>query len=154
MRIRDVRTDDLEFLREMSLEAMSWRGDGNPTDVPEVAAYLREWGLPGDAALIAEDKDRLGAAWYRLHSAAEPGYGFVREDVPEVGIAVARNHRGRGVGRGLMDALIAHARDAHLPGLSLSVEDGNQAAARLYAATGFERLHRNGNAWTMVLWLR
>jgi ribosomal protein S18 acetylase RimI-like enzyme len=154
MRIRDVRPEDLEFWREMSLEAMSWRGAGDPADIPAMAVYLRPWGRSGDTGLIAEAENRLGAAWYRFYTAFEPGYGFVSEDVPEIGIAVGKAHRGRGVGRKLMDELIARARSARLRGLSLSVEDGNEAAARLYAATGFARVHRNGNAWTMVLWLR
>lgn len=54
------------------------------------------------------------------------------------GMYVAPEARGHGVGRALMDALIAHART--LPGLerlTLGVEGGNQAARALYHAVGF-----------------
>jgi ribosomal protein S18 acetylase RimI-like enzyme len=149
MRIRDARPKDAEFMHAMSLAAMSWTGDGSPMAVPELAPYLQEWGLAGDTGVIAEDPSPLGAAWYRFIS----GYGFVADDVPELGIAVAAAYRGRGVGRMLMDALIGRARATRLRGLSLSVEDGNERASQLYASLGFIRLHRNGNAWTMVLWL-
>ena len=157
MRMRDARRDDADFLREMSLRAMLWRGTGDATTIPpELEIYLREWGRPGDTGVIAEAEleDRIGATWYRTYSASEPGYGFVAEDVPEVGIAVLDAHQGQGVGRGLMAELAGRARAMDLRGLSLSVEDGNHRAAGLYAASGFSRVARNGDAWTMVLWLR
>ena len=47
---------------------------------PELARYLQDWGRPGDTAVLAIDLDgdvRLGAAWYRLMTSEEPGYGFV-----------------------------------------------------------------------------
>ena len=42
--------------------------------------YVRGWGRPGDTAVIAlEGGFPVGAAWYRLFPASEPGYGFVDE---------------------------------------------------------------------------
>ena len=54
------------------------------------------------------------------------------------GMYVAPEARARGVGRALMEALIAHART--LPGLerlTLGVEAGNEAARALYHSFGF-----------------
>lgn len=46
--------------------------------------------------------------------------------------------RGRGVGRALLDAVIAHARAfAHLRNLKLSVTAPNTAAIALYRSRGF-----------------
>ena len=54
------------------------------------------------------------------------------------GMYVAPEARGRGVGRALMQALIAHARTlAGLERLTLGVEAGNAAARALYHAVGF-----------------
>jgi RimJ/RimL family protein N-acetyltransferase len=82
-----------------------------------------------------------------------PGYGFVDESTPELGIAVSPEVRGRGIGRALLASLIEHARAAQLPALSLSVESDNPAL-RLYERLGFEKVGRVENAWTIRLDLR
>ena len=155
----DARADDRAFLREMSLEAFFWHEAAVRVSVeelvaiPEVARYFADWGREGDTAIIAASDldERLGAAWFRFFEAAQPGYGFVSADIPELGIAVGKRHRGRGLGRMLMVALITSARESGLRGLSLSVEDGNTRAAKLYTDLGFTRLRRVGTAWTMLL---
>ena len=54
------------------------------------------------------------------------------------GMYVAPEARGRGAGRALMSALIAHARTLHgLERLTLGVVTTNQAARALYHACGF-----------------
>ena len=83
--------------------------------VPGLArlALRRGWGRPGDTAVIALDGGfPVGAAWYRLFSAEEPGYGFVDEQTPELAIAVVPRKRGKGVGEKLLPALIDRAREA------------------------------------------
>jgi ribosomal protein S18 acetylase RimI-like enzyme len=69
--------------------------------------------------------------------------------VPEIGMGVAEAFRGRGVGGALLEALLGRARGEGFGALSLSVEDGNDSAVRLYERHGFERLFRAGDAWTM-----
>ena len=61
--------------------------------------------------------------------------------------------RGHGVGTMLLAALIDAAKSAGLSGLSLSVEDGNLGARRLYERAGFTVCGREGDSDTMVLWL-
>ena len=58
-----------------------------------------------------------------------------------VAMYVAPETRGRGVGRQLVDALIAHARTQPVEELVLAVIIGNTAARRLYEATGFQPLY-------------
>jgi ribosomal protein S18 acetylase RimI-like enzyme len=160
--IRDAVAADAEFLREMSLEAILWREDADRPPlaeilaIPQLAAYLAPWGRAGDAGLVAvaEPGERIGAVWLRRFAADAPGFGFVSEEIPELGIAVARGHRGRGAGRRLLAAMIDHGARSGLPGISLSVEDGNARAAHLYAALGFVQVARNGGAWTMLHPLR
>ena len=70
--------------------------------------YVSGWGRPGDVGMIAEDKRSrpLGAAWFRLFSTDQPGYGFVDESIPEVSMAVRDDCRGRGIGTALLLTLI------------------------------------------------
>ena len=54
-----------------------------------------------------------------------------------IGMMVRSEARRHGVGRGLLDACIALARQAGLETLTLSVTAGNAAAIGLYESTGF-----------------
>jgi ribosomal protein S18 acetylase RimI-like enzyme len=105
---------------------------------PHIRRYLDGWGRVGDGAVIAvtEDGQRLGAAWYRLFPAEDPGWGFVAPDVPEIGIGVAMTARGMGIGGALLDALLTLAREQGYRAVSLSVDRQNPAQ-RLYQRNGF-----------------
>lgn len=59
-----------------------------------------------------------------------------------VGMMVEPRSRGRGVGRALLDACIARARERGLSLLTLSVTSDNTAAVELYTDTGFVRYGR------------
>lgn len=103
--LRPVRPGDLPFLRTMLVEAALWRPGDERRSVeqtpgePRLARYLERWGRAGDFGLVAEDEgEPIGAAWCRLFNAEEAGYGFVDETVPELSVAVQREHRGCGVG--------------------------------------------------------
>jgi GNAT superfamily N-acetyltransferase len=136
----------------MSYEAFSWRPGERaiPFDEalarPDVARYTDGWGRAGDLGMIADPG--LGAAWSRLFTEDDHGYGFVAPDVPELSIGVARDARGRGVGTRLLTELVARAGAAGHPAISLSVEVDNPAV-RLYERLGFTRVGSVGNAWTM-----
>jgi ribosomal protein S18 acetylase RimI-like enzyme len=118
---------------------------------PELARYLEGWGRQGDTAALAVDLDggrRLGAAWYRLMTSEEPGYGYVDDQTPEIALAVVPDHRGRGVGGALLRELREAARSQGYNALSLSVEKGNPALG-LYERNGFVKLFETEDAWTM-----
>ena len=58
---------------------------------------------------------------------------------------VAPDHRGRGIGDALIDAVVGWALDGGYARLKLDVADGNGAAIRLYARKGFEPNGEVGN---------
>jgi GNAT superfamily N-acetyltransferase len=145
--IRRGGAQDLRFLRDMLHHAYYWR-ERVPGSL--VSRYVRGWGRPGDTAVVALDGGfPVGAAWYRVFSADEPGYGFVDEQTPELAIAVVPSQRGKGVGEQLLLALIERARQAGHTSLSLSVEPGNPAR-KLYERHGFRVVDERPEAWTMV----
>jgi ribosomal protein S18 acetylase RimI-like enzyme len=157
--VRKAEEEDLEFLWEMLYEAVHWDPDKPVPKPPReevlswpgIAHYLEGWGRPEDFGLIAldpADGRRVGAAWYRLMSPEDPGYGFVDDSTPEVGIAVVSELRGRGVGGALLRAIMGAARSRGFDALSLSVERGNPAV-HLYERHGFEKLFIVDDAWTM-----
>ena len=157
--IRRATAADAPFLREMLAVAVDWRADASARSIselmadPALARYVADWPRQGDVGFVAEDgATPIGAAWWRLFSHHDSGYGFVDESTPELSTGVVAEARGGGVGTLLLRALIGEARRSDLPALSLSVERDNPAAA-LYERLGFEARHREGGSVTMALTL-
>jgi GNAT superfamily N-acetyltransferase len=145
--LRRGGAQDVRFLRDMLHHAYYWR-ERVPGSL--VSRYVRGWGRPGDTAVIAlEGGFPVGAAWYRLFRADEPGYGFVDEATPELAIAVVPSKRGLGIGDELLKALSRKAQSGGYERLSLSVEPGNPAR-QLYERHGFDVVEEGPDAWTMV----
>lgn len=157
VRIRPAVASDGPFLVRVLQMAADWRPGspqrsvGEVLAVPAFAHYVEGWPRPGDLGVVAEDAGGtpLGATWFRLLPADDPGFGFVASDVPEVTIGVVPDARGRGIGRRLLERLIVEARDHGVERLSLSVELDNPAMA-LYERLGFVTVSEDDGAATMV----
>ena len=149
--IRTGGARDVRFLRDMLHHAYYWRERSPGVGPGPVALYVKGWGRPGDTAVIGlVDGFPVGAAWYRLFRASQPGFGFVDERTPELAVAVVPNARGKGVGGALLDALLERARAAGHAALSLCVDRENTGAIRVYEQHGFERVSENADSVTMV----
>jgi GNAT superfamily N-acetyltransferase len=143
--IRSVAHGDVRFLRDLLRHAYHWRLNEDP-DLP-VFRYVANWGRRGDAGVIAFDsRGPYGAAWYRVFSSAEPGFGFVDEQTPELTIAVVPSRRGQGIGGELLEALLEHARGEGYAAVSLSAERDSTA---FYERFGFVPVKDTGAAVTM-----
>jgi ribosomal protein S18 acetylase RimI-like enzyme len=161
MRARSSTARDRAFLEEMLFEAFFWDSTAPRPPFerfrmePEFAKIFDAWGRrAGDRAVIVEEDDaRLGAGWFRLWTPELHSYGFVDSTIPEIGLAVAPEHRSKGVGRLLLASLISVAKADGFAGLSLSVNPANRALA-LYEAAGFRKLGEvgdSGTSWTLML---
>jgi ribosomal protein S18 acetylase RimI-like enzyme len=156
MLLRPATADDFPFLTAMLLEACNW--DGTPWfDEAKARAddriwgYVADWPRRTDFGVVAElDGSPAGAAWARLLTAEQPGYGYVADDVPELTLGVAPGFRRRGVARAVLGELITQARTASYGRLSLSVDPDNPAR-KLYESLGFRKVGVVGTSDTMVL---
>jgi GNAT superfamily N-acetyltransferase len=135
-------------MRALVAHAYNWHVNALETEIP-VGRYIDKWGRPGDPALIAmEGAHRLGAAWYRLFTAAAPGYGFVDEQTPELTVVVVPTRQGQGIGLDLLRSLLDHARADGHAAVSVSTER-DDPEVEIFAAEGFEPLRELGNTLTL-----
>jgi ribosomal protein S18 acetylase RimI-like enzyme len=146
-RIRPARDDDRRAMAEV-LAAVAEERDAIGTEPPvDIEARAASWTLEGTFVAVA-GSDLLGS----LH--VEPsrhGYG-------ELGMAITREWRGRGVGSALMAAAIEWAREQGLHKLSLGVWPHNAPAIALYRKFGFveegrrvkQMRRQSGELWDVV----
>jgi RimJ/RimL family protein N-acetyltransferase len=124
--IRPARDDDRLPLALLHA-AVAEERDGIATEPPvNVEARAASWTLDGTLVAVAGD-EIIGS----LH-VERSRFGF-----GELGMAVAREWRRRGVGAALLAAAIDWARERGLHKLSLSVFPHNSAAIALYRKFGF-----------------
>jgi len=165
IKIQKMAAAESAYLRE-ALSNSIHVPDGNTPDEsvldqPEFQAAIEGWGRTGDIAFLAVDSARgnrpIGAAWVRLYTREQPTYGYIDDTIPALVISVSQDYRGTGFGTRLMTSLIADAREAGHPAISLSV-DPNNRAAHLYQRLGFRpvdppRLIANDSNPVMLLQL-
>lgn len=97
---------------------------------PTVAPYMANWGLPGDAGIIARANQRVcGAVWLRAVP-ADSTTGYYPAATHKLAIAVHPDFHGHGIGTTLMHGICAVADQGNWC-LSLTVRTDNQAV-RLY----------------------
>ncbi len=90
------------------------------------------------AVLVADDDGHVVGYAY----AAVEGYNYMALRGPAGvlhDIIVDPEHRGRGVGRLLLDAALEFFRSRGVPRVVLSTAERNEAAQRLFASVGFRR---------------
>ena len=93
---------------------------------------------PDKAVLVAEDGGEVIGYAY----AAVEGYDFLALRGPAGvlhDIIVNPEHRGRGVGHLLLEAVLAFLRSRGVPRVVLLTAERNEAAQRLFASVGFRR---------------
>ena len=145
--LRPVDIHDVRFLRDMLRHAYHWRLSEAAAESP-VYRYVQNWGRPGDAGVVAmEGPHAYGAAWFRLFSRDEPGFGFVDEQTPELTIAVVPSRRGKGAGKELLEALLARARADGYHAVSLSAAPEQ---VPYYERFDFETVSESEHAVTML----
>ncbi len=148
-RIRAINLEDVPFLWDMLYEIRSLRcvreGKTLPfrdvLQTPDLARYVQGWGRTSDRAFIAINAQTpIGAAWYRLFTADNPGYGYVDDRTPELAIAILPQYRNKGLGKSLLIHLLEQAKADGYQQIALSCDPTNDNALHLYQKLGFEQI--------------
>lgn len=137
--VREVRPDEMDPLGELTIAAYRDAGETDEAYYPELRDLAQRAALvPVLVAVESETGRILGGVTY------VPGPGPYHEG--EFGdmaalrmLAVAADARRRGVGRALVEAVIARARAEGRPGVCLFSRPFMTAAQRLYGSLGFTR---------------
>jgi RimJ/RimL family protein N-acetyltransferase len=125
---RPARDDDRVPLARL-FAAVAEERDGIASEPPvDIEARAASWRLDGTIVAVAGAANEIVGS---IHiDASVHGFG-------DIGMVVARDWRGRGVGSALMGAAIDWGREHGLHKISLSVFPHNAAAIALYRKFGF-----------------
>lgn len=138
--IRPATESDLPAInaiynREILEGVATW--DLDPWSDEQRLAWFREHSMPGTAVLVADLPGEVGGevAGFGYLSFYRPrrGYRFTREDT----LYVRPEFHRRGVGRALLDALLAEAQTLDAHAVIARIEATNQASIALHEAAGF-----------------
>lgn len=154
--LRPITSADQSFLAEVLYLAFFLPAGEPPfprsiLERSDILKYHKNWGKAGDYGFIAMlGEQAVGAIWCRLHTPQDPGYGFVREGIPELNLALVPSARGQGIGTQLMLRLEEELIAQQVPGMSLSVDHRNKAAVKLYQKLAYQTVAEEDTAITMI----
>ncbi len=150
--IREMKKSEYRLLREFLYEAIYVpAGEKAPPrevlNLPELQVYYVDFGNSRhDNALVSEEDDRIiGAVWTRIMH----DYGHVDDSTPSLSISLYKEYRNRGIGRMMLNEMLARLRISGYEKVSLSVEKTNYAA-NLYLDMGFKIVGENQEDYIMI----
>jgi GNAT superfamily N-acetyltransferase len=155
-RVREATAGDLALIQWMLYLASQRPGSDPPPfesslHEPRNMRFWRDWPRDNDIGVVAEEDGRpVGAAWAR-HFSGEDLWPWDDPAVPVLVMAVEAGSRGKGIGKALLEALIARARERGEGALDLLTGTYNEVAINLYLSCGFERVRSFGLAVRMRL---
>ena len=146
-----MRADEWQALRDVRLRALADAPSAFATRYEEARERPPSWWVDWAARSASGNGQAMFLAW---EDAAPVGIvgTFVEDDGNRwlISMWTEPAARGRGVGRALVEAVVAFARAAGSGELLLEVTEGNDAAYTLYRACRFEETgpgerHADGN---------
>jgi mycothiol synthase len=131
--VRMFTPEDAEGFIECNNRAFDWHPDQGEMTHEDLAAKQGElWYDPEGFLLLEENGIIIGFCWTKMHTHEKPALGEI------YAIAVDPEHHGRGLGRELTLAGLAHLAKRGLRQAILYVESDNQAARKMYQNLGFD----------------
>ena len=131
--VRAYRDADAEAFLDVNNRAFDWHPEQGEMTLDDLAAKQAEpWYDPEGFLVLEEDGAITGFCWTKVHDDEQPALGEI------FAIAVDPEHHGRGLGRKLTLAGLAHLAGRGLRHAILYVESDNRPARRMYRDLGFE----------------
>lgn len=152
MDVRDLRSEDWAAIRAIYEDGIR-SGDATfETETPEWEA----WDAAHTELRLVAEREGAVVGWAALSPVSDR---CVYQGVAEVSVYVAESARGAGIGRALLEELVARSEGGGIWTLQAGVFPENEASLRLHRACGFrevgvrERLGQIGGVWRDVLLL-
>jgi len=154
--IRPMQPEDWPAVAEIFVEGIATRGATFETEAPSYESF--DAGHHAAHRFVAVEDGRV-VGWVALApTSARACYAGVAES----SVYIAESARGRGVGRALMEALVASAETAEIWTIHAGMFPENVASVALHESLGFrlvgrfERIAQLDGAWrdTVLLELR
>ncbi|KZC96422.1 MULTISPECIES: GNAT family N-acetyltransferase [Clavibacter] len=139
MLIRPAEPRDIDDLLDIRNDAILhgtalWMDE--PVDRAERERWYEETTAAGDPILIADVDGRVAGYGTYGQWREKSGYRFSVED----SVYVREGFQGQGIGRALVEGLIAHAKAAGKRAMFADIEAGNAGSIRLHERLGFRRV--------------
>jgi L-amino acid N-acyltransferase YncA len=150
--VRDLRADDWPAVRAIYEEGIR---SGNATFETEPPSW-EEWDATHPALRLVAERDGSVVGWAAL-SPSSPRRCY--RGVGGVSVYVAERARGEGVGRALLERLVADSEELGYWTLTAGIFPENEASLRLHRGCGFRHLGtyrglgESGGVWRDVVLL-
>jgi ribosomal-protein-alanine N-acetyltransferase len=134
------------------IDAMTERDLAAAIEIDLVSFVPSEMGIGHEDPRVVRERslrEELSRTWARLRAARDEAgrllgymlFWHVVDEVHLLNVAVAIEARRQGIGRALMDDLLAYARENGIVRILLEVRTSNRAAIALYEQLGFEQFN-------------
>ena len=134
--IRSASLQDLDLLCELAGQLLTnIRAEGTPEDARRVFQYIMK---AEDRGLIVVAENKQGGLSGYAYASYEWRAEFCGETMDIIALFVAPQWRGKGVGSGLIAALLENAKQRGIRRVSAEVHPGNAAIERTLESGGFD----------------
>ena len=139
MTARLARPDDAEDVARLLVAFRDWYGKDQPPHPSFLASVRHIMATDGGEYLLGGDPP-AGVAQIRFRHSVWTG----ADDCWLEDLFVLEETRGAGLGRALLEGVVARARERGCRRVELDVDEGNTAAQALYRSVGFYSSKRPG----------
>jgi L-amino acid N-acyltransferase YncA len=138
MTIRRASIDDLTAITEIYNEAIHKTiatFDTTPKTIEEQKTWFNNHG-PKNPIMVAEHDSRV-VGWAALSTWSDRR---AYSDTAEISLYIREEHRGRGIGKKLLAAIIQEGEKTGLHTVIARITEGNKASVYLHESVGFEKI--------------